>query len=138
MDYAHEIFLRAFRKPARMRYDGLRPYGPYLSRIARNYRIDQLRRQEREVLTDVPPEAASGGEEEIAEAQHWNTLATATRGFVATLDEESRRFVTLRFENERSQAEVAEEMGVTRRRVRTLEGRVMKGLRRYLVREGLS
>ena len=43
-DALQEVFVRAFARPARLAYDGLRPYGPYLLQIGRNLRIDQLRR----------------------------------------------------------------------------------------------
>lgn len=138
MDHAHEVFSRAFRESARMSYDGLRPYGPYLLRIAKNYRIDQLRSNGREVLTDAPPEMQSGGESERLEERHWKSLSEATREFMSGLDEERRRFVTLRFEDEQSQAEVAQSMGITRRRVRTLESRVLKELRKHLSKKGLT
>ena len=42
-DLVQEVFVRALSEPARLSYDGLRPYRPYLLRIAKNLLIDRLR-----------------------------------------------------------------------------------------------
>jgi hypothetical protein len=49
-DIVQDVFLRAFRESARLAYDGLRPYAPYLLRIAKNVCIDRYRRTKRERL----------------------------------------------------------------------------------------
>jgi hypothetical protein len=53
------------------------------------------------------------------------------------LPPECREFVRLRFEDELSQDQVAQSLACSRRRVRTLENRVQKGLRRHLKKRGL-
>src|SRR5262245_3311733 len=45
-----EIFARAFSERARLGFDGLRDYGPYLGTLARNLIVDWARRRRREVL----------------------------------------------------------------------------------------
>ena len=45
-DALHETFRRAFEPGARERYDGLRPYGPYLRAIARNVVLRGFRARE--------------------------------------------------------------------------------------------
>src|SRR5262249_3555114 len=71
-DVVQETFLRAFAERARLGYDGIRPYRPYLLTICRNVMADHSRRRGREApsellvedLLDVadgvddPPEAA--------------------------------------------------------------------------------
>src|SRR5262245_34143678 len=42
-DLVQEVFTKAFSKPAREGFDGLRDYGPYLSQLTRNLRVDRLR-----------------------------------------------------------------------------------------------
>lgn len=133
-----DVFVRAFAERARLAYDGLRPYRPYLLTIAKNVMIDRARNRSTElarttevdvddiIATDAP---IAGEIEEAAEQQQLRAKAAA---YVQTLDDELRTFVRLRFEEELSQAEVADQLGVTRRRVRTLEARVTKGLRRFL------
>ena len=137
MDGVQEVFVRAFSEPARMAYDGVRPYGAYLRRIAQNFRIDQLRRSGRELADDAALDAASARQADPVEKGHWNTLSQATAEYLDGLDAVSREFVRLRFEEEGSQDAVAVSMGITRRRVRTLEARVTKGLRRHLKSAGL-
>jgi RNA polymerase sigma factor (sigma-70 family) len=143
-DAVQEVFVRAFADGARLSYDGLRPYRPYLLRIARNVRIDQLRAAGRELLLGdaaaldahsldfdalVETNAALPEIEQSPERQE---LKAATRAYVETLDGEAQRFVQLRFVEELPQLEVAERMAVSRRRVRTLESRVLSGLRKAL------
>src|SRR3954470_15987411 len=112
---------RAFAPAARAAHDGIRPYGAYLRRIAKNLMIDRLRAAGPAVSLDdedaqlvVAPEAA-----ELDPA--WLEQREVTSEFIAGLAPELRRLVTLRFEDELSQNQVAEALGISRRRVRTLE-----------------
>ncbi len=133
-----EVFVRAFAERARMAYDGLRPYRPYLLTIAKNVIIDRARTRSTEaaahseidVDTIIATDAPIPGE--VQETMEQQQLRAAAAAYVATLDEESRAFVRLRFDQELSQADAATQLGVTRRRVRTLEHRVMTGLRKFL------
>lgn len=143
-DLVHDVFLKAFRASAREAYDGLRPYAPYLLRIAKNVVLDRYRRQKHERMhTSTVPhdiDAILAGQSELPAANpeedgDFRALEARTQQFVAGLNAEQRQFVTLRFREELSQAEVATRMGVTRRRVRTLEERVLSGLRLELMPE---
>lgn len=150
-DAIQEVFTRALQERARLSYDGLRPYRPFLLQITRNLRVDQVRSAGRELpLSSLGPDAESDLDidgviarnvavSEAAQAdpqrdREWRRLRSQTEAYIATLDEESRHFIGLRFDQERSQADVAQAMGVTRRHVRTLEERVQIGLRRFLNR----
>ena len=146
LEHTQEVFVRAFSPAARDGYDGLRPYRPYLLRIAKNLVIDRLRAGGREVpLATAAGDDGPDPEDRIAppepaepEAElHRARLRAATQAFLATQDDEVRRFVELRFVEERSQSEVLAAMGVTRRRVRTLEQRAFDGLRAFLAARGL-
>jgi RNA polymerase sigma factor (sigma-70 family) len=141
VDTEHEVlqetFVKAFAPAARLGFDGLRPYRPFLVRIAQNVMIDRLRRRRRD--PDRPPaeiDDALGRAVEIeadpGDSLHWRQLSSHAAAFIAGLDDEARRFVALRFEDDLSQEEVAARMGVSRRRVRTLEDRVCRGLERAL------
>lgn len=133
-----DVFVRAFAERARLAYDGLRPYRPYLLTIAKNVMLDRLRVRSTELArtTEVDVDAIIADDAPIAgeveEAAEQRQLREKAASYVQTLDDEARNFVRLRFEDELSQADVAEALGVTRRRVRTLEARVTKGLRRFL------
>jgi RNA polymerase sigma-70 factor (ECF subfamily) len=137
-DLVQEVFVRAFAERARRSYDGVRPYRHYLLRIAKNLLIDRQRARGHEVALDA---GALDGDEPDPESEyerepdvHWQRLAAATSDYVAGLSPELRELVRLRFEDGHSQADVAERMQLSRRRVRTLEHRAMTGLRRHLKR----
>lgn len=137
-DVLQEVFIRAFSARSRSRYDGLRPFDTWLRTIARNLLIDRARkkglpRAEAEALEFVADEDANT-EQNLLDAE----LRAATANYVASLDPEQRRFVELRFEQERSQDDVARAMDITRRRIRTLEKRVHAGLRAFLEARGLQ
>jgi RNA polymerase sigma-70 factor (ECF subfamily) len=144
-EIVQEVFARAFAERARLAYDGLRPYRPYLLRIAKNLLIDRLRARSTTPLElaaldadgeDPPADAAL--DEDREELLDWQRLTERAKVYLAQLDDEARTFVRLRFEEERSQDEVAREMGITRRRVRTLEERVELELAKQLEDHGMS
>lgn len=142
IDAEHEVlqetFVKAFAPAARLGFDGLRPYRPYLMRIAQNVMIDRLRRTRRDPERPVEVEdvldrvGAAVIAADPGDSLHWRRLSTHAAAYIAGLDDEARRFVGLRFEDDLSQEEVAERLGVSRRRVRTLEDRVCRGLERAL------
>jgi RNA polymerase sigma-70 factor, ECF subfamily len=156
IDAEHELiqetFVKAFSYRAREAYDGVRPYRPFLLRIAKNSMIDRFRVHRREtsydggagdidaLLADNAPLAAGGDADGWpgAPASDLDTkrLVEATREFVASLPPQARALVRARFEDELSQDAAAEALGCSRRRVRTLEARVQRELRRYLRRRG--
>ena len=138
-DAVQETFTRALAPRARDAYDGLRPFRPYLLRIARNLLIDRARRSDRihygaALNQDTADQTAQSPEEFLAS----NRLRDATKDFVAQLDPRAREVVTLRFEEGRAQQEVATTLGITRRKVRTIETRLRRELAAHLRQAGLE
>ena len=134
-EIVQETFARAFTEKARLAYNGIDPYRPYLMRIAKNLLIDRFRAQAKqpvELDDDTPIEL--GGEPIDLD---WDKRRAATVEYLATLDTEAREIVRLRFEEELSQDEVAERAGCSRRRVRTIEANAQKELRKWLSKRGL-
>lgn len=137
LDAIQDTFVRAFAPAARAGFDGGRAYRPYLLAIARNLRIDTLRRARLRLvpLDEAPPGALelpadpAASPEAVREHQR---LCDAAADYVAGLDAESQRFVQLRFVDDTSQRDLAEALGVTRRHVRTLEARILAGLQSFL------
>lgn len=135
-----ESFARAFSPKGRQGYDGLRPYRPYLLRITKNLLIDRLRRRRPELSFDDPgaerllEEAPLGSPPEASpeEALHFGTLAQAARVFLGEASPELRELVRLRFEDDLSQEDTAAKLGISRRKVRTLEEKAQQGLKKYL------
>jgi RNA polymerase sigma factor (sigma-70 family) len=140
-ELVQETFAKAFATPARHAYDGLSPYRPYLLRITKNLMIDRYRAQQKDARTIAVDLAEldalqPAGEEPVD--LDWQKLAAATAEFVAKLGPDERELVRRRFEDGASQERVAEALGWTRRKVRTLERDVQKGLRSWLKQRGLS
>jgi RNA polymerase sigma factor (sigma-70 family) len=134
-EIVQETFARAFTEKARLAYNGIDPYRPYLMRIAKNLLIDRFRAQAKQAVElddDTPIEL--GGEPVDLD---WDKRRAATVEYLATLDAEAREIVRLRFEEELSQDEVAERAGCSRRRVRTIEANAQKELRKWLAKRGL-
>jgi RNA polymerase sigma factor (sigma-70 family) len=137
-ELVQDTFAKAFADKARVAYDGLSPYRPYLLRITKNLMIDRHRAGQKQART-TPLDALDAAElaAEPPPDIEWQRLAAATREYVATLDREHRELVRLRFEEGGSQDAVAGALACTRRRVRTLEGEVQDGLRAWLKTRGL-
>lgn len=138
-ELVQETFAKAFAEKARLAYDGLSPYRPYLLRITKNLMIDRYRAEMKEAR-GVSLDSAELDALEPAAAPppdlDFQKLAAATAEYLATLGADERRFVTLRFDDGESQDRVAETLGWTRRKVRTLERDVQQGLRSWLKQRG--
>jgi RNA polymerase sigma factor (sigma-70 family) len=135
-DLLQEVFIRAFSPNARLAYDGLRDFGPYLNTIARNCFIDTLRKRRIEVPLGI--------EELEAEESMKNGLEDYDPKVVAVLEEYLRELTEpekgvyeMRFELGRSQEAACEALGISRRSLRTAEDRLRKGLRKALFMAGV-
>jgi len=138
-ELVQETFAKAFAEKARLAYDGLSPYRPYLLRITKNLMIDRYRAEQKHGRTLALDALELDALEAAAEPPpdlHWQKLAAATAEYVATLEAAHKEIVRLRFEEGRSQDRVAEALGWTRRKVRTLEAEVQDGLRSWLKQRG--
>jgi RNA polymerase sigma factor (sigma-70 family) len=140
-DLVQEVFVRAFSPESRRRYDGDRPYGPYLGQIARNVVADHWRLSLRHVVLDVTPllDALSVETEAMGRApQHWadqETIAVVER-YLASLEPDVRRVHEALYVQGLSQREAAAALGLGRQAVRGIEARLRAGLRRELERTG--
>jgi RNA polymerase sigma factor (sigma-70 family) len=140
-DVVQEVFVKAFAPEARRRFDASRPFEPYLAQIARNVAIDHWRQLQRYVPSDLDhlidrlsleaePDAVAT--DDFADAE---TVAVVN-GYLASLDEESRRVHDALYIKGLSQRDAATLLGVDRQVVRTKEAKLRKGLRRALARAG--
>lgn len=136
-DLVQEVFARAFRESARLSYDGQRDYGPFLGTIARNVVNDWARRRNRhavELPDDFDESAAIDGELPWAE----ETVMQLVEKYLQELPPELRRVHEERYVHGRSQNAAAVALGLTRQRIRTLEGKLRDGLNRALQRAKLE
>lgn len=143
-DALHETFRRAFEPGARMSYDGVRPYAPYLRTIARNVVLKTFRAREvlfpevegaRVDALDVVPTGPSAPKSPEV-AVHEEQVRQLVRAFLETLGSADRRLITLRFIEGRSQRDVAELLGIGRQRVRGREAKLRARLIKHLQRQG--
>ena len=132
LDAVQETFIRAFSSAARQSYDGVRDYGPYLNMTARNVALRWLEKHGRE--SPVEPEslasrlttANSAPEQDLWEDPR---ILAIVQEYVAGLPEDMRAVHRLRYTLSVPQREAAEQLGMTRQHLRTLEKRIREGLR---------
>lgn len=132
-----ETFLKAFEEKARLSYDGLRPYGAYLSTIARHLVIDRgraLKREGRSHVVDV--EALAGGGADPARVAEERELARLIDGFADSLGEPDRSVFRLRLVDGRGHRETGVEVGLTEMQVRRRDARLKQALLTFLRRHG--
>lgn len=135
-DVVHEVFRAVFEERARSSYSGLTPFGGYLFVVTKNVVMKRLRREDRtrplepETLEEVPTEGATPEEHTLKEEE-----LGMVREYLATLSEEERRFVELRFGDDLPQIEVGGALGWTRKKVRIKETTIRQGLMRFLLRK---
>jgi RNA polymerase sigma factor (sigma-70 family) len=136
-DLLQEVFVRALSPGARAAYDSDRPYAPYLRRIAKNLLIDQLRARGRSVeeSLEVLPDSDSipSDYREPADPRVNAVLAS----YLAGLTPDLRGIYDQRFVLGNSQETACAALGITRRRLRTDEARLLSGLRRALLHNGI-
>ncbi len=142
-DALQETFRRAFEADARLRYDGLRPFGPYLFTIARNVVLRTFRA--REVLFPTTGEmtqatAAAGVVNDAPATPEADLHRARARALVTeylnTLSPADRQLLTLRFVEGVPQREAAETLGMGRQRLRGREDHLRDGLLAHLRARG--
>jgi RNA polymerase sigma-70 factor (ECF subfamily) len=133
-----EVFRRAFEERARLAYNGIDPYRPYLLRIARNMVINDLKsrhpilfrfRAGRSVVLESAPEGAAEdelpaqdlGADEVLEAREVGRMVQA---FKSALGAREAGVFRHRFEEGLSAEQAAERLGLTRSQVRTTEAKL--------------
>jgi RNA polymerase sigma-70 factor, ECF subfamily len=143
LDAAHqETFVRVFSESARLRYDGLKPFEPYVMAIARSAAVDVLRAQgklQRESVPlddlaehDAPHDPTSSPEAAVLRAE----ADAVVKGFLATLSEEDLRFANARFVEGLSQEKAGAQCGLSRQEARTREARLKAACLSHLAQRG--
>lgn len=109
-DLVQETFLRAYKGLPRLEDPGR--FGPYVHRIAQNICIDRLRRRGREPVpleeVHLDPKPTPGATTDIREER-----LIRLRQLVGRLPESLREAVLLFYFEQKSYAEIAEQIGVT-------------------------
>jgi RNA polymerase sigma-70 factor, ECF subfamily len=142
-DVVQEAFTRAFKREARLAYDGLRDYWPYLATTARNIVVSRHRRAGAELLSFDPRTALT--ERYVAEFEPGQEEAPwldarsleIARTYVSGLDEPLRGVHATRYVEALSQRDAAARLGMSRPKVRKLEDKLRRGLLDLLRKAGL-
>jgi RNA polymerase sigma factor (sigma-70 family) len=133
-----DTFIQAFSPAARLAYDGLHPFAPYLLAIARNRVISSMRSEGREqrrrtsLASEPRPHEADSPEQE-AERRELRHLVS---DFRSGLSEELRHFYDLRYVEDRNLLEVARELGLSRMRARGRDEKLRRLFADFLHRRG--
>ena len=121
-DLIQDVFVRAFSERARLGYDGLREYRPYLAQICRNVIIDWARKRGRELSVEEL-------QQHLEEARAPETpFARVVVEFVATLDTTLKAVYEARYVQCLGQEESGALLGLSRQQLRTQEKRLREGL----------
>ncbi len=125
-DLTSEVFRHALANLKRYEWRGV-PFAAWLFRIAANLISDRGQRKNREDVADDPEDIESAAAKNTA-IEEVERKATLFR-LVETLPPEQRRVVVLRFVEEKSIKEVAEEIHKTEGAVKQLQFRALSTLR---------
>jgi len=142
-----ETFARIFIKTTRENYDGIRPFQTYLFSIAINLVLRECHYRDRVIHVDYIQEADSS---QAVFASRRNTkhidspesclaakqLQAISREFLTTLNDEEKRFFSIRFARGLTQEKTAEKMDTTRARIKLIEKNVRKRFLEKLRRHG--
>lgn len=125
-DVTAEVFHHALAKLHSFEWRGV-PFAAWLYRIAANLIADRWQRQRREQPIEDPEriEAVAGRNSDLQEVERRATLFR----LVETLPAEQQRVIALRFVQEKSIREVADEIGKTEGAVKQLQFRALTTLR---------
>jgi RNA polymerase sigma-70 factor (ECF subfamily) len=128
-DLTSEVFHKALANLRRFEWRGV-PFAGWLLRIAANAIADRGQRAGRELAVDDPPEV---GEEANADVD-LEEVEQRARLFrlVEQLPADQRRVIAMRFAEEKSIREIAEELGRTEGAVKQLQFRGLQNLREQI------
>ncbi len=145
-----EVFRRAFEEKARLAYNGLDPYRPYLLRIARNLVINDLKSKQPILFRfrvggavvlepaelDDTPDALPAREPDPEEQLEAREVAALVERFRRALDPREAGVFTERFEHGRSAEATASALGLSRSQVRTTEAKLRQRFLRHMQAAG--
>jgi RNA polymerase sigma-70 factor (ECF subfamily) len=148
-----ETFARAFSPRARLAYDGINPFKSYLTAIARNLVLSELRRRElamsqlvrvvedgekAQSVEDLPAEPVSmGAPEPTGEALFLRQeLTQLYNRFIDDLNHQHRQFFTARFEERHTQVEAGRQVNLSHMQARTLEKKLRKRFLSFMQSRG--
>lgn len=144
-DLTADVFRKALENLSRFKWTGA-PFGAWLLRIASNLIADRAKRAARELgssprvsksvnmptlTVGLPPHSQSTRQAQQTELEEAESRAHLFR-LVDSLSGDQRRVVVMRFAEERSIREIADELGCSEGAVKQLQFRALENLRKIL------
>jgi RNA polymerase sigma-70 factor (ECF subfamily) len=128
-DLTSEVFHKALANLRRFEWRGA-PFAAWLFRIATNAIADRAQRAGKELAVDDPPETRVDATAivDLEEVEHQAQLFR----LVEKLPADQRRVIAMRFAEEKSIREIAQELGRTEGAVKQLQFRGLQNLRSWL------
>jgi len=126
-DLTAHVFHQALANLGKFKWKGS-PFAAWLYRIASNAIADQAKRKMRESSEQANPSAESSSAVDLEEVERRARLFSA----VDTLPEDQRRVIVMRFADEKSIREIADELGRSEGAVKQLQFRGLENLRNRL------
>jgi RNA polymerase sigma-70 factor (ECF subfamily) len=124
-DLTSEVFHKALANLKQFEWRGV-PFGAWLLKIAANAIADQAKRSRHELIVDDPPEISTKPRMEQAQ-----DLARMFR-LVNELPDDQRNVLTMRFAEEKSIREAAQQLGKSEGAIKQLQFRGLENLRTRL------
>ena len=126
-DLTAHVFHQALANLGKFKWKGS-PFAAWLYRIASNAIADQAKRKMRESSEQASPSAESSSAVDLEEVERRARLFSA----VDTLPQDQRRVIVMRFADEKSIREIADELGRSEGAVKQLQFRGLENLRNRL------
>ena len=126
-DLTAHVFHQALANLGKFKWKGS-PFCAWLYRIASNAIADQAKRKVRESMPQANPTAESSSATDLEDVERHARLFSA----VDTLPEDQRRVIVMRFADEKSIREIADELGRSEGAVKQLQFRGLENLRNRL------
>jgi RNA polymerase sigma-70 factor (ECF subfamily) len=126
-DLTAHVFQQALANLGKFSWRGA-PFATWLYRIASNAIADQARRKSREVADNTQVASANPGTADLEFTERRARVFQA----VSKLPEDQRRVIMLRFSDEKSVREIADELGRSEGAVKQLQFRGLETLRAQL------
>ena len=127
-DLTAQVFHRALANLGKFKWKGS-PFAAWLYRIAANAIADQARQKVRESVDQPNPSAESSTATDLEEVERRARLFSA----VDKLPDDQRRVIVMRFADEKSVREIADELGRSEGAVKQLQFRALENLRNRLI-----
>jgi RNA polymerase sigma-70 factor (ECF subfamily) len=136
-DVIQEIFSRAFRERARLAYDGVREYSPFIATIARNVVTDWARRRGHAIV-ELSDDLDDAPAEDVELAWADEAVMRVVDEYLSHLDPELTRLLEQRYVLGLSQNDAARALGISRQQFRSRDAKLRAGLVRAIRRANLA